>query len=53
MVEDLRIPRPLKKDKTKFAYGDTAFQSALNAWRADEAAGVGRVYVKFVNAQDA
>ena len=52
-VEDLRIPRPIKKDKTKFASGDTAFQSALDAQRADEAAGVGRVYVKFVNAQDA
>ena len=52
-IEDLRIPRPIKKDKTKFAYGDTAFQSALDAQRADEAAGVGRVYVKFVNAQDA
>ena len=24
-VEDLRIPRPIKKDKTKFASGDTAF----------------------------
>ena len=52
-VEDLRIPRPIKKDKTNFVSGDTAFQSALDAQRADEAAGVGRVYVKFVNAQDA
>ena len=52
-VEDLRIPRPVKKDKTKFASGDTAFQSALDAQRADEAAGAGWVYVKFVNVQDA
>ena len=42
-VEDLRIPRPIKKDKTKFASGDTAFQSALDAQRADEAAGVRQV----------
>ena len=52
-VEDLRILRPIKKDKTKFASGDTAFQSALDAQRADEAAGVRQVYVKSVNAQDA
>ena len=52
-VEDIHIPRPIKKDKMKFASGDTAFQSALDAQRADEAAGVGLVYVKFVNAQDA
>jgi len=52
-VEDLRIPRLVKKDKTKFAAGETAFQSALDAQRADEAAGVGRVYVKFIDALDA
>ena len=52
-VEDLRIPRPVKKDKTKFAAGDAGFQSALDAQRADEAAGVGRVYVKFIDARDA
>ena len=45
-------PSAIKKDKTKFAAGDTGFQSALNAQRADEAAGVGRVYVKFIDAQD-
>ena len=33
--------------------GETAFQSALNAQRADEAAGVGRVYVKFIDVLDA
>ena len=42
-VEDIRIPRSIKKDKTKFASGDTAFQSALDAQRADEAAGVRQV----------
>jgi len=52
-VEDLRILRPVKKDKTKFAAGETVFQSALDAQRADEAAGVGRVYVKFIDALDA
>jgi len=52
-VEDLHIPRPVKKDKTKFTAGETAFQSALDAQRADEAAGVRRVYVKFIDALDA
>ena len=52
-VEDLHIPRPVKKDKTKFAAGKTAFQSALDAQHADEATGVGRVYVKFIDALDA
>ena len=51
-MEDLRIPRPVKKDKTKFAAGDAGFQSALDAQRADEAAGVRRVYVKFIDARD-
>ena len=50
-VEDLRIPWPIKEDKTKFASGDTTFQAPLDAQGADEAAGVGRVYVKFVDAQ--
>jgi len=52
-VEDLRIPRLVKKDKTKFAAGKTAFQSALDAQCADKAAGVRRVYVKFIDALDA
>ncbi|OJT01877.1 Splicing factor U2AF 65 kDa subunit [Trametes pubescens] len=43
-VEDLRIPRPVKKDKAKWGEGR---ESAIAAQRADEAAGVGRVYVKF------
>ena len=47
-VEDLRIPRPVKKDKTRWvpSTGNTAAS-------ADEAAGVGRVYVKFVDANSA
>ena len=52
-IEDLRIPWPVKKDKTKFMAGETAFQSALDAQHTDEAAGVGRVYVKFIDALDA
>ena len=52
-VEDLRIPWPVKKDKTKFAAGETVFQSALDAQRTDKAAGVGHVYVKFIDALDA
>ena len=44
-VEDLRIPRPVKKDKMK--WGDSGMDSAMAAQRADEAAGVGRVYVKY------
>ncbi|KAJ2923904.1 hypothetical protein H1R20_g13189, partial [Candolleomyces eurysporus] len=43
-VDDLRIPRPVKKDKGK--WGDSQL-TAAEAQRADEAAGVGRVYVKF------
>ncbi|KAH0836662.1 hypothetical protein J3R83DRAFT_8381 [Lanmaoa asiatica] len=52
-VEDLRIPRPVKKDKSKWAPGEPGQQSAIDAQRADEAAGVGRVYVKFVDASGA
>ena len=52
-IEDLHIPRPVKKDKIKFVAGDAGFQSALDAQRADEAAGVGRVDVKFIDARDA
>lgn len=46
-VQDLRIPRPVKKDKAK--WGDNGAESAYAAQRADEASGVGRVYVKFVD----
>ena len=44
-MEDLHIPQPVKKDKTKFVAGDAGFQSALDAQRADKATGVRRVYV--------
>lgn len=47
-VEDLRVPRPVKKDRSRWAPGETGGQqAAIDAARADEAAGVGRVYVKF------
>jgi len=39
-LEDLRIPRPIKKDKS-------GNMSTQDAHRMDEAAGVGRVYVKY------
>lgn len=45
-LEDLRIPRPVKKDKT-------SSMSAQDAQRIDEAAGVGRVYVKYTNSKSA
>ncbi|KAF9266914.1 hypothetical protein L218DRAFT_896143 [Marasmius fiardii PR-910] len=47
---DLRIPRPIKKDK-KWAPGEGMDPQA--AARADEAAGVGRVYVKYIDAESA
>lgn len=47
-VDDLRIPRPVKKDKgNKWAPGEPGGISAQDASRIDEAAGVGRVYVKY------
>ena len=49
-VEDLRIPRPVKKDKAR--WGDSGM-SAQDAQRLDEAAGVGRVYVKFADMEGA
>lgn len=49
-VEDLRIPRPVKKDKSK--WGENGM-SAQDAQRLDEAAGVGRVYVKYVSEEGA
>lgn len=45
-VEDLRIPRPVKKDKNKWGPGDGG-HTVQDAARIDEAAGVGRVYVKY------
>jgi splicing factor U2AF subunit len=52
-VEDLRIPRPVKKDKSKWAPGEPGQQTAIDAQRADEAAGVGRVYVRFTDGSSA
>ncbi|SJL03550.1 uncharacterized protein ARMOST_06906 [Armillaria ostoyae] len=52
-VEDLRIPRPVKKDKSKWASGDTGQIAAQDAARIDEASGVGRVYVKYSDADSA
>lgn len=49
-VEDLRIPRPAKREKKWSA--DGAAQAAFQR-QADEDAGVGRVYVKFVDADSA
>jgi splicing factor U2AF subunit len=49
-VEDLRIPRPVKKDKSKWAPGEGGQMAAQDAARADEASGVGRVYVKYAEA---
>lgn len=50
-VEDLRIPRPVKKDKTKWTPGEGLDPQAVA--RIDEAAGVGRVYVKYVDSVSA
>jgi len=52
-MEDLRIPRPVKKDKSKWASGEVGQKSAADAVRADEAAGVGRVYVKYKSSEGA
>ena len=53
-IEDLRIPRPIKKDKSRWAPGEAVGQqSQAEAHRQDEAAGVGRVYVKFHDADAA
>lgn len=46
-VEDLRIPRPVKRDKMRWAPGDQ--QAQTDAHLQEEAMGVGRVYVKFRN----
>ncbi|KZT10083.1 uncharacterized protein LAESUDRAFT_645827 [Laetiporus sulphureus 93-53] len=50
-VEDLRIPRPVKRDKAK--WGEGGPDSAMAAQRMDEAAGVGRVYVRFTESHSA
>lgn len=53
IVEDLRIPRPVKKDKSKWAPGESGQLATQDAVRVDEAAGVGRVYVKYGDADSA
>ncbi|KAI0051042.1 RNA-binding domain-containing protein [Auriscalpium vulgare] len=56
-VEDVRIPRPVRRDRGRWGgEGAGAGGSNLNpqdAQRADEAAGVGRVYVKYVEPESA
>lgn len=52
-LEDLRIPRPQKRDRAKWGEGGPVQLSAADAQRADEAAGVGRVYVKYSNTDSA
>ncbi|KAI0821549.1 hypothetical protein BC629DRAFT_1461875 [Irpex lacteus] len=49
-VADLRIPRPVKRDKGK--WGEAGLD-AMSAQRIDEAAGVGRVYVKYTDPESA
>lgn len=48
-VEDLRIPRPVKRDRARWGEGAGQAMSAQDYQRVDEAAGVGRVYVRFVD----
>jgi splicing factor U2AF subunit len=45
-VEDIRIPRPTKRDKSSMT-------SSSEAAKADEAAGVGRVYIRFAHPESA
>jgi splicing factor U2AF 65 kDa subunit len=58
-VEDLRVPRPAKRDRAgkwgEQGQGGQGGQvmSAADYQRVDEAAGVGRVYVKFRDAEAA
>lgn len=46
-IEDLRVPRPVKRDKSKWGSSEPGALSAAEASKVDEAAGVGRVYVKY------
>ena len=52
-VEDLRIPRPAKRDKSKWGSSEPGALSAAEAAKVDEAAGVGRVYVKYKSSDGA
>lgn len=49
-VLDLRVPRPVKREPTK--WGDKGID-AMTATRMDEASGVGRVYVKYASPDSA
>ncbi|KDQ18936.1 hypothetical protein BOTBODRAFT_52136 [Botryobasidium botryosum FD-172 SS1] len=51
-VEDLRVPRPAKKEKKWAPSGEVAAADAANK-AADDSAAVGRVYVKFQTAEGA
>lgn len=50
-VEDLRIPRPMKREKPK--WGESGQITTQNAAQVDESSGVGRVYVKYVDGEGA
>jgi splicing factor U2AF subunit len=46
-VTDVRVPRPIRRDRARWGAGVPPQMSALEAQRADEAAGVGRVYIRY------
>ncbi|KAI0059000.1 hypothetical protein BV25DRAFT_1809901 [Artomyces pyxidatus] len=50
-VEDVRIPRPVRRDRGRWAPGEGV--NPGDAQRVDEAAGVGRVYVKYHDSEGA
>ena len=52
-IEDLRVPRPAKRDKSKWGSSEPGALSAAEASKVDEAAGVGRVYVKYKDSDGA
>ena len=50
---DRRLACPEARKKDKARWGEGGQQAVMDAVRADEAAGVGRVYVKFFDASSA
>ncbi|KAI0027801.1 hypothetical protein K488DRAFT_80969 [Vararia minispora EC-137] len=50
-IEDVRIPRPVRRERGK--WGSDGSVDPIVAQRQDEAAGVGRVYVKYVDGDSA
>ena len=52
-VVDVHVPRPLKKDKSRWETMDPTTMTPAEIAKADEIAGVGRVYVKFANTEGA